>query len=197
MSLRYPLASVHKNGLLQLARTTVINGCDAIEPKYTESALLVESEYSQISSCFVTLNALDKRNRKKLRGCVGSLIANQPLAIEVMKNAYSAAFLDTRFNPVQLTEITDIRIEISVLGVQRKCQFSSEADLINQLKPGEDGIILRYGSHRATLLPSVWGHTKNTQDFLKKLKIKAGLKANFWNEKIHIFRFSSEEFGEV
>ncbi len=59
---------------------------------------------------FVTLN-----HRGRLRGCIGSLEASQPLASAVAESAHGAAFRDPRFAPLQAYELDDISIEISVL----------------------------------------------------------------------------------
>lgn len=46
-------------------------------------------------ACFVTL-----KKDGKLRGCIGSLQAHQPLAKDLSENAYKAAFKDPRFPPL-------------------------------------------------------------------------------------------------
>jgi AMMECR1 domain-containing protein len=64
---------------------------------------------------------------------------------------------------------------VSLLTPPAELLFSSEHDLINQLRPGIDGLIIAQGRHRATFLPSVWESLPEPADFLAQLKKKAGI----------------------
>ena len=149
------------------------------------------AELQKIKACFVTL---EKHNQ--LRGCIGTLTARSPLVQEVVDSAYSAAFLDHRFPKVTLSEIQDLSIHISVLTTPEAMNFTSEEDLLSQIKPNIDGLILKVGNLTGTFLPSVWEQIPNPRDFLQHLKNKAGLAANYWSDKIEVFRYTTEMFGE-
>jgi AmmeMemoRadiSam system protein A len=140
-------------------------------------------------ACFVTLN-----RHGQLRGCIGSLEAYRPLAEDVSENAYAAAFRDPRFNPLQASELEDLTLSISVLSPAQPMSFSSEQDLLQQIRPGIDGLILEHGYHRGTFLPSVWEQLPNPVEFLRHLKQKAGLPADFWADDIRISRYQTESF---
>ena len=59
---------------------------------------------------FVTL-----KKRGDLRGCIGRMVPDRPLADLVGAMALQSAFEDPRFSPVTLRELADLEIEISVL----------------------------------------------------------------------------------
>jgi AmmeMemoRadiSam system protein B/AmmeMemoRadiSam system protein A len=140
---------------------------------------------------FVTLT-----QNGQLRGCIGSLEAHRPLGVDLMENARSAAFRDPRFTPLSKAELERTRVEVSILSPAEPMQFSSEADLLRQLRPGRDGIILEHGPHRATFLPQVWEQLPEPREFMARLKQKAGLPADFWADDLRISRYGVEKFKE-
>jgi AmmeMemoRadiSam system protein A len=151
------------------------------------------AEYSEalqaIRGCFVTLNLHDE-----LHGCIGTLDAYQPLVIDVAHNAHAAAFYDPRFPPTTQQQLDELDIHISILNPAEAMQFDSEADLLRQLRPGIDGLILEDGGQRGTFLPVVWESLKTPEEFLLHLKYKAGLPANYWSNSLKISRYTTESF---
>lgn len=123
--------------------------------------------------CFVTL-----RENGELRGCVGSMVASEPLYIAVMQSAIAAATRDTRFYPVSAGELPGITIEISVLSPSRRLHFESLSELKSLLMPGIHGVVLRNGPLSAVYLPEVWDVFADEADpkeaFLTSLSRKAG-----------------------
>lgn len=138
---------------------------------------------------FVTLNI-----HNQLRGCIGMLKPVRPLAEDVAHNAFSAAFSDPRFPPLEAHELEQLDIHISILGTPEKMSFESEDDLIKQLRPNIDGLIMEEGRHRGTFLPSVWESLQDRREFLNHLKLKSGLPKNHWSDSIRIQRYTVEEF---
>ena len=130
----------------------------------------------------------------QLRGCIGSLIAHQPLVADVAANAQSAAFKDPRFKAVILSEYQDIDFHISVLSVPEKLNITSRKELIRDLRPGIDGLILEENGRKATYLPSVWQQLPNPENFVSELRLKAGLTANDWSMNTTVHRYTTEEF---
>ena len=110
-----------------------------------------------------------------MRGCVGSLDAVRPLAADVADNARGAAFRDPRFAPLTKEEWPQCRIEVSLLSVPKPLRFADEDDLLSQLRPGEDGVILESGGRRGTFLPQVWDSLPAPRSFLRELMKKASL----------------------
>lgn len=147
------------------------------------------AELQAHKATFVTLH----RN-KELRGCIGILKPVRPLAEDVAYNAWAAAFSDSRFIPLRADELEDLDIHISILGTPEAMNFTSEEDLVKQIRPGTDGLILEEGFNKGTFLPSVWESLTDSHAFLNHLKLKAGLPANYWSDSIKVKRYTVEEF---
>ena len=145
----------------------------------------------QLRASFVTLEI-----ERALRGCIGSLEAHRPLVCDVAFNAHSAAFSDPRFFPLSEQEFPKLDIHISVLSPAEAMQFDSENDLITQLQPGVDGLILQDGFNRGTFLPSVWESLPDAEQFFAHLKRKAGLPQDYWSDTLQVFRYTTEYFGD-
>lgn len=129
-----------------------------------------------------------------LRGCIGSLTAIYPLAEDVARNAYAAAFRDHRFEPVDEQAAADLEIHISVLSQPQLIECDSEHALIKQLHPGRDGLIIEEGHYRATFLPAVWDAIPNPERFVQELKQKAGLDRHYWSDTLMCSRYWTETF---
>jgi len=141
-------------------------------------------------ACFVTL-----RIEGGLRGCVGCLEPRDALVCEVARAAYSAAFKDPRFDPVSSSELDLLQFHVSVLTPPKPMHFSDERSLLEQLRPGVDGLVLRSGSRSGTFLPQVWENIPEPKDFLRQLRLKAGLPANYWSDSLTVERYQTESFG--
>ena len=177
--------------LLRLARDSIRHGLQTGRPLQVAPADYPPRLQDE-RACFVTLT-----ESGELRGCIGHLEPVQTLVEDVAENAFAAAFRDPRFPPLATSEFEQIRIEISVLGEPAPMRFSSEADLVRQLRPGMDGLILEGPmGHRGTFLPSVWESLPEPAQFLAHLKLKAGLPADYWDERIRVLRYTTEAFEE-
>jgi hypothetical protein len=175
--------------LLRLAR-------GAIEQSYGLANVCTPSPAHEAlalpGATFVTIT-----QRGDLRGCIGSLEAYRALSIDVRENAVAAAFRDTRFAPIARAELTRVSVEVSLLTAAQPMAFKSEDDLLAQLRPGVDGVILRYASYRSTFLPQVWKSFPDAREFLAHLKQKAGLPADFWASGIGISRYEVSKWKEA
>ena len=127
----------------------------------------------------------------KLRGCTGSAYAHQPLVSDVAENAFAAAFTDSRFQPLAANEAAEMGTEISLLTAPEPMKFSSEADLLAQLVPRRDGLILKAGRRRGLFLPQVWQTLPEAGAFLHQLKVKAGLDPDAWPPDVEVERFEA------
>ncbi|MET0026063.1 MAG: AmmeMemoRadiSam system protein A [Candidatus Thiodiazotropha sp.] len=185
------LAPPLREQLMEVAWDSIRHGVhhqspSRIDPHDYPEALRVER------ACFVTLN----RNGL-LRGCIGHLEAYQPLVVDVAENAYAAAFRDPRFPPLTEAELHHLDIHISILTPSEPMHFTSEEDLLHQIRPGIDGLILVDGRHRGTFLPSVWESLPDPRDFLLHLKQKAGLPHDYWSDSLEVMRYETESFPET
>lgn len=145
----------------------------------------------EVKASFVTLYRSDS-----LRGCVGTLEAHRPLVCDVAENAQAAAFRDPRFRPLQASELNEVTVSISVLSKPEPIHFDSEKDLLTQMRPGVDGLVMREGILRGTFLPVMWEQLPDPKEFLAHLKIKAGLSPAYWSDAIKVDRYTSENFSE-
>ena len=114
---------------------------------------------------------------------------------DVAENAFAAAFRDPRFPPLRPDEYPRLEYHISILNPPEPMTVTSEADLLQQLRPGVDGLVLIEGARRATFLPSVWEQLPDPRQFLAHLKMKAGLPADYWSDSLRFERYTVEEFG--
>ena len=190
-SLSIELNNEQQSGLLELARESIALGLN------THHALKVEpANYRGVLAenlaSFVTLTL-----GGALRGCIGSLTATRPLAQDVANAAFSAAFKDPRFSPLSEQELESVLIEISVLSVPEPLDINNEEELLSQLVPHRDGLVLEDREHRATFLPKVWEHLPQAKTFLTQLKHKAGLPADYWSDTLCIYRYRTHSFSET
>jgi len=136
---------------------------------------------------FVTL-----KKRGHLRGCIGRMTPDRPLANLVGAMALQAAFEDPRFRPVTAQELADLEIEISVLTPMKPVS-GPEAIVV-----GRDGVLLEKGGRSAVFLPQVapeqgWGR----DEMLDNLSQKAGLAASAWRQGAKFSTFQALVFGEA
>jgi AmmeMemoRadiSam system protein A len=178
----HPLAAPHGALLLGIARESIRHGAAEGAPLAVDLAAL-PAALAEVRATFVTLKL-----GGGLRGCMGQLKATRAMAVDVADNAFAAAFLDWRFNPVRAGEVDRLDISLSLLSRPEPIEFVSEADLIARLVPGLDGVILEKGSRRGTFLPDMWEMLPGPAAFLAELKIKAGLEPGETAGKAYRYR---------
>ncbi len=144
-------------------------------------------ELSVRSGAFVSLH-----RGEELRGCIGYLSDEGELYRTVQRCALGAALEDTRFDPVTIAEIGDLKIEISVLS---PAQRITDVDLI---EVGRHGLIISLGGFRGLLLPQVASKYNWDRDtFLAQTCRKAGLPAHAWRQPNTVIQiFEAQVFSE-
>lgn len=140
---------------------------------------------------FVTL-----KQAGELRGCIGSLHARRALGVDVAANARAAAFSDPRFAPLTASELPGTEVEVSVLSNPVRILFSEHRELVAQLRPGVDGLILAADERRGTFLPQVWEQLPEPESFLAHLKRKAGLDEAFPTRRCTVWRYQVRKWRE-
>jgi len=138
---------------------------------------------------FVTLRWPDGN----LHGCIGGLVARRPIVADVAHNAVAAALHDPRSQPIRLGQVDDLDLELSILSPLERIPFRSETEALAAIRPGIDGIVLVWREHSATFLPSMWPRLPEVSDFLGALKVKAGLPARFWEDGVHLERYTADK----
>jgi AmmeMemoRadiSam system protein A len=141
---------------------------------------------------FVTLEFGDH-----LHGCIGTIEPRCSLADDVRRNAVSAAFEDPRSRRLRVDEVAEVDVTVAVLGPLAPLPFTDERHARAQLRPGVDGLLLRWRTHRGVFLPKVWDKLPSAKDFLDQLKRKAGLPAEFWAEGLTLERFEVRSFTRL
>jgi len=174
--------------LLGLAR-------DAIRASFEHQKVTVPDEpwLLEPRAVFVSLHEAET---DELHGCFGTIEPHQPLGQAVVTAAEGAAFRDTRFAPLRAGELASMRVEISVLSPLMPLPVPNERDARAALDAMRPGVSLRAGSCRSVLLPKVWESVPDPVEFLRILKLKAGVPPNAWPESMQLFTFSCEECAE-
>jgi AmmeMemoRadiSam system protein A len=177
--------------LLQLARQALEAGV-AGNPLPEIDLSDLPAPLQEIGASFVTLTI-----EGNLRGCIGTLSAQQPLAEDVREHAVAAALSDYRFPPVTESELADINIEISRLTSPQPVQYDKQEELLDAIRPHLDGVIIRSGIRRATFLPQVWQKIPEPAEFLGSLCLKMGVDYNYWRvNELEVLVYQVEEFNE-
>jgi AmmeMemoRadiSam system protein A len=179
------LVAEHGEALLDLAVASVRHGLAHGAPMSMRTAETTPS-LAQSGASFVTLHS-----EGQLRGCIGSARAWRALAADVVANAFATAFEDPRFDPLRETELDALDLDISLLGAPEPFPVASERALVAALVPGRDGLILAEGARRGLFLPAVWEQVDGSAEFVRHLKHKAGMPADYWSDRIVVERFET------
>jgi AmmeMemoRadiSam system protein B/AmmeMemoRadiSam system protein A len=168
------LSEDERQYLLELARETLEDYLEkGVKPAVEEGRLT--PKLKKVQGCFTTLS-----KQGALRGCIGHILPQEELYKCVMDNAIAAALHDPRFAPVTSDEVDELEIEISALSVPETLEFDSPEDLLEKLRPGTDGVVIRYMGRTSTYLPQVWDMIPDKQQFLSQLCLKQGSPSNCW-----------------
>lgn len=183
------LSNPDRATLLEVARASIRHGL-----RHGRALEIDPADYPETlrppRATFVTLEI-----GGRLRGCIGTLVAHQPLVRDVAIHAHAAAFEDPRFPELRPDELPQLDLHISVLSPPESLRFDSEEGLLAQLRPGMDGLILHFRNYHATFLPAVWESLPDPYVFLAQLKQKAGLPLDFWSPELRAERYTTEYFG--
>ena len=156
-------------------------------------ALSLNDESPALSPWRATFVTLTESGR--LRGCIGSLEPHRPLIEDVLANTTQAAFADPRFPPLKESDLSGLRLDVSILSHPRPIPAGSESEVVAALEPDRDGLILTAGKRRALFLPSVWRHVLDARAFVRHLMAKAGFEPDRWPAGLDARRFRVESFS--
>ena len=174
--------------LIDLVRGGIAVGFNTGQPGQVRADAALPPLLAAPGAAFVTL-----RRDGQLRGCIGSPFARRPLVVDVVDHAFNAAFRDPRFPKLDVLELAGLQLSVSVLTPPEAMRFDDEANLLEQLRAGEDGLIIEDTGRRALYLPSVWQEIRDKRRFLGTLKLKAGLKVDHFSHTFTARRFRSIE----
>ncbi len=183
----------HGNLLLALARYSIAQklGLTAKVPE-PDLSEIPDTLLTEKRGVFVTLH-----KNGQLRGCIGNIAPEKSVLEGVKENAVSAAFKDSRFPPLTKEELAQIDIEVSLLTPPEQMQFSHTREMLDQLTPFEDGVIVEKDHRRATFLPQVWEQLPAREAFLSHLCLKAGCDPNAWQTgDLNLYTYQVHSFAE-
>lgn len=170
--------------LLKIARKTLEK---YIRNKVVVDYDIVDDRLKEKLGLFVTL----KKNNE-LRGCIGIITPEKSIIDALIEMTITAATRDFRFPKVTPDELSDIKIEVSILSPLKKIEN------INEIEIGRHGLYLCNGIRCGILLPQVaiennWDRDK----LLEMVSLKAGLHPSAWKDKnSEIYTFTAQVFSE-
>ena len=169
--------------LLSLARSAL----EARVRRQPAPPAVSSAALAQPSAAFVSIH----HHRGDLRGCLGRLSWTVPLSSLIAELAADVADSDPRFAPVQPGELSELRLEISVLSPLREIASAEEVEV------GRHGLVVEDARHRGLLLPQVaveYGWT--AEEFVAHTCRKAGLPSDPWTNGARVLVFEAQVFGE-
>lgn len=174
--------------ILHLAKQAIQDRLEGTSLIDKHCLLKTYPELCKQQATFVTLSL-----EGHLRGCIGSLVAHQPLVDDLIHNAQAAAFDDPRFYPLSKEEFSHITIEVSLLSEPQPLSYVDVADLKSKIRVGEDGVILEKNGRKATFLPQVWEQLSTFEHFFGQLCQKAGLETSCLHTHPQIWTYQVEK----
>ena len=130
----------------------------------------------------------------QLNGCIGSVVPARPLGAAVPELAWRAAFGDPRLPPLTADDYPSLEIKLSIVSPLEPVPAESESELAANLRPGVDGVLVRWGGANATFLPAVWQKLPEPVTFLRHLEAKAGLRPGEWPPGTEAWRYRTTDY---
>lgn len=155
----------------------------------------LNTELYDFKSCFVTL----KTWWSNLRWCIWTIKPSRELYVDIISNAKSAAFNDSRFAVLTYEELDDLFVVITILSPITKMTFGTLDKLLIYMWENHPWLVIELWDKYATFLPSVWKELPNSDYFLQHLLQKAWISfeefiKNF--DKVNIEVYFWEEFWD-
>ena len=180
-----PLTDTQGARLLRLARESIAEALGGARCEHPDDAWAYLP-----AATFVTLRHPDG----DLQGCIGSLEPRRALSDDVAQNAIAAALHDPRATRIDLPDVELLSVEVSLLGPLERIEHTSEETAIAALRPGIDGVVVKWQGMRGTLLPQVWESLPDPREFLEHVKLKANLPPTFWAPDVEVYRYGLQKW---
>jgi AmmeMemoRadiSam system protein A len=167
--------------LLELAHKSILSALEHREISLTPPS----PHFSELRGAFTTIYF-----QAQLRGCVGYVLPVFSLYRTVAETARAAAFEDTRFSPVTLSEAAALEVSLSILSPLKAIQPE-------EVEIGVHGLVIADGGRRGLLLPQVpVEHHWDRLTFIEQTCHKAGLPRDAWQQGATLEAFTAEVFGD-
>ena len=143
---------------------------------------------------FVTWEKRVKRKRYELRGCIGSL-SNIDVLHGIDTYTIQSAFRDSRFSPVEISEVDRLKCKVSLLHTFEEC------DDVYDWNPDRHGIVINFRvnciGYSATYLPDVvteqgWTKREAIDSLVRKSGYRSAVDEHF-RSKINVTRYQSNK----
>lgn len=170
----YPTGKINEDPYVKLARMTIE------EYARTGKTLKVPEDIPDEliktkAGCFVSIH-----KNGDLRGCIGTIAPTKgSVAKEIISNAISASTRDPRFPPIDEQELSELEINVDVLGEPE------QIDSLDMLDVKRYGVIVTSGFKRGLLLPDLEG-VDTVEDQVDIAMQKGGIS---YDDKITLHRF--------
>ena len=174
--------------LLDIADQAIVDGLAGRQP-HPPAYDALPAALQRRAGVFVTLTV-----DGDLNGCIGSIEPTEAIGHATARLAWAAAFTDPRLPPLSVRDYDRLAIEISVLSPLTPIPAASRSELLAQLRPDEDGLVLKAGRRQAVFLPAVWEKIPEPAAFVDHLQAKAGLVRGAWAAGTEAFRFTVEKW---
>ncbi len=176
---------------LQGKKKDAIEYADLLSPAQKARFMEKRGVFVTLYKKEASITTVAKDHHKQLRGCIGYIYPSRPLFLAVCQNVINAASNDPRFDPVSPSELEQLTAEINLLTVPKPI------DNWQDIKLGQDGIVLRKGGKQSVFLPKVptefgW----DLEQTLSELSLKAGLSLYDWQDGAQFEVFQGQSFSE-
>lgn len=172
----------HHKELLQVAKNSILAGK---EKRFRPKRKHFNNFLFNRGSSYIKLYQNDK-----LIGSSGNIIPTRAIADDIAANIF---LILQNANEASNSNNSTFAIKLSLLTDLEAISFSSYEDLLSQIIQDVDGLLLISGKREGFLRPEEWLNVSDKDEFLTKLKIKAGLSPTYWSDNIKIFRFREVE----
>ncbi len=164
---------------------------------FDKTLIISKLKSPELNSKFGIFVTLYSHKDNELKGCVGFPRPIEKLKDSIVDAALSAAFEDYRFSNIKRDELDHIVIEVSILSEMKQLKGNPNS-FPDQIKIGEDGLLIEYGVYNGLLLPIVAVEQKfNSEEFLKETCLKAGVCEDCWNKpEAKVYKFQTQIFKE-
>ncbi len=150
--------------LLEVARQSIV---EVLEASRSIDVPHLKEEYPLLNEKMATAVTLYLGEEIRAHYC--SLYPKKSLLDDLIYTAKIAAFESHHHAPITTSEYLHVSIQVSILTPLKTIVYNSLNDLISQITPQEDGIIMSYQNRESYLFPNAWTPQESTLSVLRQL----------------------------
>jgi AMMECR1 domain-containing protein len=170
--------------LLEVARQSIT---EVLEASRHIDAEHLKKEHPILNEKMATAVTLYLDNEVRAHHC--SLHPNKSLVDDLIYTAKVAAFESETYPPISTSQYLHVSIQVSILTPLKLLSYHDINELISQITPFEDGIIMSYQERESYIFPDAWNKEQNIYDVLNQLSNAVKTKPSLQEQpKISIFQ---------